>query len=58
MLQQMVIFCSFLWLSNIPLYNLYHIFLSQLPVGGHLGYFHVLAIVDSAFMDVGMHVSF
>ena len=28
------------------------------PVNRHLGCFHVLAIVNSAAMNIGMHVSF
>ena len=36
----------------------HHIFLSQLSVDGHLGCFHVLAIVNSAFVNTGVHVSF
>ena len=36
----------------------YHIFLNQLSVDGHLGYFHVLAIVNSDAMSTGVHVTF
>ena len=37
---------------------IYHIFFIHSSVDGHLGYFHVLAIVDSATMNIGVHVSF
>jgi len=47
--------CSFLWLSNIPL-CVYHSFIHS-SVDGHLGCFHVLAIVNSAAMNNGIHVS-
>ena len=35
---------------------MYHFF-THLFVGGHLGCFHVLAIVNSAAMNIGIHVS-
>ena len=44
MLLQMALFHSFLWPSSIPLY-IYHMFFIQSSVDGHLGCFHVLAIV-------------
>ena len=37
---------------------IYHIFFIHSSVNGYLGYFHVLAIVNSAAVNIGVHVSF
>ena len=37
---------------------MYHIFFIHSSVDGHLGCFCVLAIVSSAGMNIGVHVSF
>ena len=37
---------------------MYHIFFIHCSVSGHSGYFHVLAIVNSAAMNITFHVSF
>ena len=48
---------SFLWLSGIPL-SICTTSLSIHVFGGHLGCFHVLAIVNSAPVNTEVHVSF
>ena len=37
---------------------MYHIFFIHLSISGHLSFFHILAIVNSATMDIEVHVSF
>ena len=37
---------------------MYHIFFIHSSVDGHLGCFYVLAVVNSAAMNIGIHVSF
>ena len=36
---------------------MYHSFLIHLSADGHLGCFHVLVIINSAVMNIGVHVS-
>ena len=55
MLLQMAIFYSFLWLSSIPLYmRHFYPFICQWT----FRLLHILAIENSAAMNIGVHVSF
>ena len=56
MLLQMALF-HFLWLIFHCVY-MYHILSIYSSVDGHLGFFHVLAIVNIAALTIGVHVSF
>ena len=50
---------AFLFMAEkYPIVCIYHNFFIHLSVSGHLGCFHVLAIVNSPAMNNGMHVSF
>ena len=52
MLSQMSRFHSFSWLV------IFYIFFIHLSINGHLGCFHILAIVNSATMNIRVHISF
>ena len=55
MLLQMALFSSFLWLSKYSVVNMDHIF-SHSSGNRHVGCFHVLAIVNSAAVNIGVRV--
>ena len=54
---QMALFDSLLWLSNSPS-CMFPTSSYYSSVDGHLGCFHLLVIINSPVMNVGVHVSF
>ena len=49
---------SFLMAEYYSIVYMYRIFFVHLPVSGHLGCFHVSAIVNRVAMNIRVHVSF
>ena len=50
--------CSIYYICVYIYAYIYHNFFMYSSVDGHVGCFHVLAIVNTAAMNIGVHVSF
>ena len=52
------IISCFLMAEKYSMVYIYHVFFSLSSVDEHFSCFHVLAVVNSAAMNIGVHVSF
>ena len=58
MLLQMALFLSFFMTEQYSIIYMYHIFFIRSSVDGHLGFFQILALVNSAAMNRAVHAFF
>ena len=58
LLIQVATFHSFLWLSSILLYTWTTPFFTHSSIDSYMGCFHVLTIVNSAAVNIGVHIYF
>ena len=56
MLLQMTLFQAYFMTEDYSIAYMYHIFFIQPSVDGHLGCSHVLVIVNTAAVNIGVHM--
>ena len=58
-ISRFILIASFFFMVELDyIVYMYHIFFIHSAVDGHISCFHVLAIVNSALLSIGVHVSF
>ena len=58
MLLHMAIFPPFIWLVVFHCVCMYRVFFIYSSINGHLGWFHILVIVNFAAVNIGLCISF